>query len=362
MKPISALLFPFMLAACHNGTTNKNTEAACDSLTANTSDYSEEASESYAFIVDLKPISDIDLWFKPTKDEASTKLGRDLIDLYNSSHIMTAISYDLILQERFDFMHDKVIAAIEASNLVFINDIETREKVESYKNYALASLKEQPERYMQQGTNSITNFDEHISQRYALKNFGNLTEDQYWKEYYSCNRIKDWDSLREKRGDISLADELYQRYKEERDFDARCIYAIELAHAYFADCNYYAAVPILESLMKEKTHSIYLYKVWRIWRNLMQNGIGMSKDSEIPNDRYDEMRLTCAHTVLNHILRNPKDIMAINTFINLSSLPDIYRNGNQYGNKNVMENIMLYPEEYDFPEEEEEKEEECKQV
>ena len=57
--------------------------------------------------------------------------------------------------------------------------------------------------------------------------------------------------------------------------------------------------------------------------------------------------MVCANTILQHIVSNPDDIMAINQFLTLSFTDNIYRYGAYpSGNQNILEAIDIFPEKY----------------
>ena len=151
-----------------------------------------------------------------------------------------------------------------------------------------------------------------------------------------------------------MVTELKHKYNSTTNFDARCIFAIELAHAYEADIDSWAdddycnpAVQIMESLMEEKRYSLYLYELWLKWRVLYQSSMGFSKDSEIPNRIYNEYRRMCLCSILSHIKNNKEDIMAINVFIVMAYKDNILREGPyKYGNQYAVEEYNLFQEKF----------------
>jgi hypothetical protein len=158
-----------------------------------------------------------------------------------------------------------------------------------------------------------------------------------------------------------MVDELKKKYGNAKDFDARCIYAIELGHAYEADMESWdendyrnPAITIMEALMKEKKYSLYLNELWQKWRVLYQTSKGASKDSEIPNNIYNDFRNICACTILSYIEKHPDDIKAINEFLVMACKENILREGEfSYGNQNAVEKYYLFPEIYQEDEVEE---------
>ena len=148
--------------------------------------------------------------------------------------------------------------------------------------------------------------------------------------------------------------ELKEKYDEAKSFDARCIYAIELAHAYEADVDSWAeddyrnpAIPLMEYLMKEQKYSIYLKELWMKWRTLYQDSEGASKDSEIPNHIYNEYRKICISSTLAYIKEHPDDILAINNYIVMAFEKNILREGVfRYANQYMLDKYNLFREKY----------------
>jgi hypothetical protein len=126
-----------------------------------------------------------------------------------------------------------------------------------------------------------------------------------------------------------------------------------LAHAYegnfdsWHDDGHNPAIPIMESLMKERRYSLYLNELWQKWRVLYQDSKGASKDSEIPNWTYNDYRNICCCTILAYIESHPTDIKAINEFLVMASKENILREGEfDYGNQSAVEKYYLFPERY----------------
>lgn len=188
--------------------------------------------------------------------------------------------------------------------------------------------------------------------------YKHFTDDEYYEIYDNCTSVPEMQELKAKRGDKTLVAELVDKLKNASDFDAQCVYAIELTHAYDAARENVKAIPLLVSLMDAEVYSIYLDEVWRTWRCLMQPLVGgHSKDSFIPNDGYNLYRKKCAQTTLHHIMQNPDDIIAVGQFGYLASLRNIDREGQYiYGNQVAIEEITLFYERYNFDEEDIEEE------
>ncbi|MDB5147213.1 MAG: hypothetical protein JWQ57_1233, partial [Mucilaginibacter sp.] len=128
------------------------------------------------------------------------------------------------------------------------------------------------------------------------------------------------------------------------NFQEYSIYQIEIADQYvkqndkLGDNSNELAIRKYRAILSKKQYSVYLFESWLKWRTVTQQYNGLSKMSEIPNDKYDEVRQQVALTVLNTVSTNPKDKMAINEFL-LMATHDIVRRFGAYefGNQNTLE-------------------------
>lgn len=311
--------------------------------------------------IEFETISDKNLWLKMDSSSLKSEQSNRLVDAYNASVVMNSIMTDFDLQMR-GYELDDVVKAINSIDITKIKDSEVLAKLKAYKEEMLYLLSVDPEK-VDQNIHSPwkANGDlyAYLSKKYHVSTFGLLDEDKYWDKYNNCPNVPEWKQLREKRGDANLVKGLKTKYESAKDFDARCIYAIELAHAYEGDLDLWhdefrnPAIPIMESLMKEKKYSLYLNELWQKWRVLYQNSKGASKDSEIPNRLYNDYRNKCVCTILSYIEENPQDIMAINEFLVMACKENILREGEfDYGNQAAVEKYYLFPERYNKENEE----------
>lgn len=327
------------------GSNNSNSNA--DSL----------ANDSFGHYMEFKTLSNEDLWLRVNPSSNSNIIQR-LLDAYNASVVQNSLLTDFDLQMRGYDLND-VIKAIKSIDVTIVKDEEVLNKLKAYKNEMLYLLSVNPDSINQEIHNpwlAKDNLYTYLSKKYSVHTFGILNEDQYWDEYYYCPSVPEWAELREKRGNGNMIEELKEKYNDAKDFDARCIYAIELGHAYEADLDTWEsadgsfqnpAIPIMESLMKEYKYSLYLNELWQKWRVLYQSAKGASKDSEIPNWIYNDYRNKCCCTIISYIEEHIHDIKAINEFLVLASKENILRYGEyEYGNQYVVEKYYLFPEVY----------------
>ncbi len=306
--------------------------------------------------MEIETISDKDLWLRVNPSSLHSELTRRLADAYNASVVMNNIMTDFDLQMRgFDL--DDVVRAIKSINVTRVKDTEVQFKLKAYKEemlYLLSIDTDSVDQNIHNPWKAYFDLYDYLSEKYNVSTFADFDEEQYWQKYNNCPSVPDWKQLREKRGDGSLVEDLRKKLQSASDFDARCIYAIELAHAYEADYDSWGedflnpAIPIMESVMKEKKYSLYLNELWQKWRVLYQDSKGASRDSEIPNRLYNDYRNICVCTILSYIEEHPHDIMAINECLVMSCKENILREGVfDYGNQAIVEKYYLFPEKYD---------------
>lgn len=348
MKKISSLIVAtsvMVLFVCCNKSQNDNNDIT-STTTGSSFEFSNEEN--------VPTLSDKDLWLRVNYSSLKSNISKQLVDAYNAAVVQNSIISDLETYIRF-YQPINTKKAIESIDVTKVKDRETSNKLNAYKKEILHYYD-----YPFDGEFFDLLYDpwgdknklfDYLSKRYNISKFGSLNEDEYFNAYNNCPSVPDWTELKERRGKYKLISILRSKYKNAKDFDARCIYAIELSHAYetywdeWQDPNFQnPAIPIMESLMNEKKYSLYLYEIWLKWRVLSQNSKGDSKDSEIPHQFYNEFRNICACTILTYIEENPKDILAINEFLMLASKENFSRYGFTFGNDNLIDRVNLFPD------------------
>ena len=179
-------------------------------------------------------------------------------------------------------------------------------------------------------------------------------EEEFWALYDKSKYVGHYDEIQKKRlpEDVDtderqrLSLPLQKKYLAEDDFDAKCIYAIEMG---CYDFPY--AIDYLGELIEDGRYSKYLFEVWVSWRLRAQSGVfGISTWSEIPDNLYDNARLLVAQTYVNHIVENPNDTLAKLLLLNLIYTENVHRAGGYYGNEALGAEHMLRTR-YFLPEE-----------
>lgn len=281
--------------------------------------------------------------------DPSSSLLTDLCDAYNAFSILHSVRSDMELFLRFGW--EDALLPLEHKKCPNITNVSIRENILNYISNTYVSRNDTTGLLADEYNRLKSILIDH----YRVENYGQISNDTYWNEYDENKRITDYDSIYSLRlRDANKAKEILEPLvSKETDFDKQCIYLKEYARAYYEyesrDENFNQLFLKLENQMNQGKYSIYLMEIWRIWRFYFQDG--RSKDSSIYNKLYNEMRLKCCFTILNHIKVHPNDIMAINQFLVMSSIDNVYRYGSYpYGNQIVMEDFSLFPE-YNYDEE-----------
>lgn len=167
----------------------------------------------------------------------------------------------------------------------------------------------------------------------------------FWQLYDKAKYVAGYEQIREKRlpEDVDynelqrLSLPLQERYIAEENFDAKCIYALEMGCYAFPD-----AIDYLGELIEDGRYSPYLFEVWYSWRLRAQSRVyGISTFSEIPDNLYDNARLLVAKAYLKHIAENPSDNLAKLLLMYLMYTENLHRAGGYYGNQALGEERYL---------------------
>ena len=186
------------------------------------------------------------------------------------------------------------------------------------------------------------------------------TGDDFWTLYDKSKYVANYDEIQKKRlpEDVDydelqrLSLTLQKKYLAEEDFDAKCIYALEMG---CYDFPY--TIDYLGELIEDGCYSKYLFEVWVSWRLRAQSRVfGISTWSEIPDNLYDNARLLVAQAYVNHIVENPNDTLAKFLLMNLIYTENLHRPGGYYGNEALGAELFLRTR-FFLPEEENEADE-----
>ena len=308
--------------------------------------------ENDSTLVTMTTLSDVDQWLRRDSDEMKNDRVRRLVDAYNANIVLNSVytDYDLLSCRLDDSV--KVRKAISDIDVAMVRDELVRDELAAYKEDILELMLPDTTAVTvgaDDEYNPLQAFNEMyelLVQHFNQRRFGRMSDDSYWAQYDYCPEVPNWIILQDQRGDTSLIVELEQKLEGAKTFDARCIYVIELSHAYLAAARTdNPAISLMEALMDEGEYSPYLNEVWQCWRVLYQSRVGDAKDALIPNDLYNKYRLRCANTILDRLDKRPRDMMAITQFLNLAFCGNILREGEyKKGNQSLVELLYWYPE------------------
>ena len=323
---------------------------------------SETNFETEDHTIEIRMMCEQDLWLDTEGIDTKDSLLHDLVDMGNATAAIRSIFSDFDLYMRMVDYESETRDAIRSFDLSVIKNSEIRTHIEAFRQKMIELYDVRPDEVDQDVVNPylyLYDEEEYIADRYALTHYyyGDIDAlaEKLQLDYWTCASIPDWDTLQAKRGDLSIDQELHDRYLNSQSFDERCIYVIELAYA--NEAGHYNDDPYLKYMYELLTcgeYSKYLPSIWYHWRCICQRKHGSSKDSYIPNWIYNQVRNRCLCTILKHIAQHSDDLMALNQFMRLTSYDNIYRLGTfEFGNQNVPEYYELFLEKHNAEDEKE---------
>ena len=316
----------------------------------------QQVSDTCVYIIEgddgfyIEPMSDKDIYFKPDTVLPDNPVINDMIDVANGYAILRAAYCDAELWFRFGMVVNNEIGQLKTD---MIKDADTRLAAEQYVRKLVlilpvdtAQRNETDSLLWDQVWDAYKSFADKLSSRFALSHYGQITEKDVQKYMDIEQFIPNYDSIYNLRKQQSEENERYLLLMAEQtpSFDKECLYTVEFAHQRRHE-EPHTAIPMLEKLMKSGKFSRYLHEVWRTWRVLKQVAQSPSRDGMILNLEYNQMRNRCLNTILKQIVKNPKDIYAINDFCFLATYDNIIRYSEfMFGNSAPLEHMMLFPE------------------
>lgn len=298
----------------------------------------------------IETLSDKDIYFKADTVLPDNPVFDDMMDVANGYAILRAAYCDAELWFRFGMVVNNEIGQLKAST---IKDADIRLAAEQYVRKLVliipvdtAKRNETDSLLWDQVWNAYKSFADKLSIRFSLSHYGLITEKDVQKYMDIEQFISNHDSIYNLRKQQSEENERYLKLMAEQtpSFDRECLYTVEYAHQRRHE-EPHTAIPMLEALMKSNKFSRYLHEVWRTWRVLKQVAQSPSRDGIISNLEYNQMRYRCLNTILKQIVKNPKDIYAINDFCFLATYDNINRYSEfMFGNSAPLEHMMLFPE------------------
>ena len=308
----------------------------------------ETIEDDYGFY--FEPMSDKDIYFKADTVLPDNPVINDMMDVANGYAILRAAYCDAELWFRFGMVVNNEIGRLKTGT---IKDAVIRLAAEQYVRKLVlimpvdtAKRNETDSLLWDQVWDAYKTFADKLSSRFSLSHYGQITEKDVQKYMDIEQFIPSYDSIYNLRRQQSEKNERYLKLMAEQtpSFDRECLYTVEYAHQRRHE-EPHTAIPMLEALMKSGKFSRYLHEVWRTWRVLKQMAQSPSRDGTILNREYNQMRYRCLNTILKQIVKNPKDIYAINDFCFLASYDNITRYSEfMFGNSAPLEHMMLFPE------------------
>ena len=308
----------------------------------------ETIEEDYGF--SIEPMSDKDIYFKADTVLPDNPVIHDIIDVANGYAILRSAYCDAELWFRFGMVVNNEIGQLKTD---IIKDADIRLAAEQYVRKLVlilpvdtAKRNETDSLLWDQVWDAYKAFADKLSSRFALSHYGRITEKDVQRYMDIEQFIPNYDSLYNLRKQQSEENERYLKLMAEQtpSFDRECLYTLEYAHQRRHE-KPHTAIPMLEVLMKSGKFSRYLHEVWRTWRVLRQVAQSPSRDGMILNLEYNQMRYRCLNTIIRQIIKNPKDIYAINDFCFLATCDNITRYSEfLFGNSAPLEHMMLFPE------------------
>ena len=298
----------------------------------------------------IETLSDKDIYFRADTVLPDNPVINDMMDVANGYAILRTAYCDAELWFRFGMVVNTEIGRLKTD---IIKDADIRLAAEQYvKRLVLvlpidtAKRNETDSLFWDQVRDAYNTFADKLSSRFALSRYGEITKETAMKYMDIEQFIPNYDSIFNLRKQQSEENERYLKLMagQTSSFDRECLYTVEYAHQRRHE-EPHTAIPMLEKLMKSGKFSRYLHEVWRTWRFLKQVAQSPSRDGMILNLEYNQMRNRCLNTILKQIVKNPKDIYAINDFCFLATYDNIIRYSEfMFGNSAPLEHMMLFPE------------------
>ena len=298
----------------------------------------------------IETLSDKDIYFKADTVLPDNPVINDMMDLANGYAILRAAYCDAELWFRFGMVVNNEIGRLKTGT---IKDADIRLAAEQYVRKLVlimpidtAKWNEKDSLLWDQVQEAYKVFANKLSSRFVLSHYGQITEKDVQRYMDIEQFIPNYDSIYNLRKRQSEENERYLKLMAEQtpSFDKECLYTMEFAHQRRHE-EPHTAIPMLEALIKSGRFSRYLHEVWLTWRVLKQVAQSPSRDGIISNLEYNQMRCRCLNTILEQIVKNPRDIYAINDFCFLATYDNITRYSEYlFGNSAPLEHMMLFPE------------------
>ena len=266
-----------------------------------------------------------------------------LVDAYNASVVWHSVKSDMEMFWRWDCYTDTAMLGMDLSK---IKDKRARLKAKQLIECTAAGQRDSTIDV----NNAMNQYLSWLSDYFNISHFFNtdsITDEVYWAATDKANWIENYASMEDMRG---KSDSIYQQQlltmlDTTTDFNVYCILAIEYAHSSIDGPHMTNALPYLVKALTAGIYSPMLREVWRTWRAIMTSDMGQSRDSDIPNAEYNQLRMISCYTMLCYIHDNPTDWLAVNNFLVTSYIDNICRYGTfPLGNQGMMDRVEVFPE------------------
>lgn len=260
-----------------------------------------------------------DQWLRIADEMRSVQLVENLADAYNVLMVFHSVYSDYECHERHETSTAKGMQKMDIS---VISDGYSRRCADEFRNNMAKS----------QMDNNV-DVDEVIN-----KYFGEMAT------IYKLEKLMNDDSI--------FSEEVYgvainHDSLRTDPFSRRCVEAMELAHDTVDGLPNEDALPKLVDVLTAGQYSPLLLEAWKTWRAMIANNMGHSKDSYIPNEEYNRLRMIVCYTTLCHIKDYLDDWVAVNNFLLMASTPNVAIFGQYpFGNQSVMVYYEMFPELY----------------
>ena len=284
-----------------------------------------------------------DQWMHVTDKMLQNPLIARLVDAYNANVVWHSVGSDMEVFWRWEVLTDSAMLCMDLTN---ISDEQTCQHAKLFIE-STAAAQHDPTASAQQ---AMIQYLEWLTTYYNVSTFFNVDsviDDNFWSVAEPSTWIDNYADISDKRGqsDTIFQQQLVAALDTTTDFNRFCALAIEYAHSSSEGPFIPEALPYLETALTAGIYSPMLRDAWMTWRAVQSSQMGMSKDSDIPNAEYNQLRMLCCYTMLCHIQQHPTDCFAINNFILTSYRDNIARYGTYpYGNQSVIEHINIFPE------------------
>lgn len=283
-----------------------------------------------------------DQWMHVPEELMQDSLIVRLVDAYNACVVWHSVGSDMEVFWRWEIFTDTAMLSLNLSN---IGDKQTRRRAKKLIERTAAGQRDTTINVQQ----IMDQYLDWVSKNYYVKNFCDVdfTGEDFMHAMDPAQWIDNYAAMKAKR---ALSDTIFQQQlvvllDTTSDFNVFCVLAIEYANSSTEGPWATDALPYLEKALTSGIYSPLLRDVWRTWRASLSTQMGASKDSDIPNAEYNQLRMLCCYTMLCYIHERPTDWLAINNYLVTAYWDNICRYGvYPFGNQSWIDQLEMFPE------------------